>query len=175
MVRFNEALMDPAVVTPGEFWTILYQRAYLQHFEQRQVDGTKNSDGSNRVFPIQFRNASDVKAVGYAVSLFHGERGAHRALCAIWGATATTKNELLTPKQMQDILSRGDMINVDERREDSRGNVSAHAYAVWKVFQEKGVWKISLFNPWKLDDTLNDIPFKEFESQQRWIHHAQLE
>ncbi len=73
MTTFGSSTVDPKSVTEGEFWTIVFQRAYLQHFESIQTDPT-----TGKQHRISFRNAADVATTGFAVSLFKGEHGHSR-------------------------------------------------------------------------------------------------
>ncbi len=79
MTTFGSSTVDPKSVTEGEFWTIVFQRAYLQHFESIQTDPT-----TGKQHRISFRNAADVATTGFAVSLFKVSRALEAAIVLLW-------------------------------------------------------------------------------------------
>lgn len=134
-VRFTGAMVktsggrivDPGVPQEGEFWTVLYQRAYLLFY---------------RINPLN----------GNAVARFDGDY-IERALKIVTGRRIGLREAArASPTQMQGQLARGDVLVAG-----SKWNawdpyvVENHAYVVDRVFRESGDWYVRLFNPWGVD------------------------
>jgi hypothetical protein len=119
--------MDPWSEVEGEFWTILYQRAYLQHFEGINVYN------------------------GNAVAGFGGEPDGNRAIRSVLGTDAETDDiddsflfwgGPISPESLQQKLAEGRTINAGG---------TGHRYGVMDVFQSNGYWYVTLYNPWGYD------------------------
>jgi hypothetical protein len=107
----------------SEFWTILYQRAYLRYFEG--------------IDPLN----------GDAVGAFGGESDGVQATRAILGDDAVTSNTT-TPQDLQNLALAGWTVTVGLKA----GSDSGHSYTVLGASQDAaGVWRVRLYNPWHTD------------------------
>jgi hypothetical protein len=132
---------DP-ISSTGGFWAVLMQRARLQALG---ID-------PNREYTVSQWSTMNQKTAGKLYSI--GETIYH-----FTGAVSTyyTIKEA-APQQLQSALARGDYIIVNSRSVSgylsADGIVGNHAYSVLGVYQEAGIWKVRLYNPWG-KDTLN--------------------
>jgi hypothetical protein len=128
---------DP-VMTNGEFWTILEQRARLQSLGIDPATPRSTSDW----------NAANLKTNGRLYSI--GE-----ALYAFTGRVSTYNYiNSATPQALRDSLGRGDYLVAQSRSASgtsSDGIIGNHAYAILAVYYDAGVWKVRLYNPWGKD------------------------
>jgi RTX calcium-binding nonapeptide repeat (4 copies)/Calpain family cysteine protease len=122
----------------GEFWTVLMQRARLQalgldpykQFSQTDWDAA-NSKLSGRLYSIS--------------EALYGFTGIYPSYRDISSAN---------PYTLAAALAHGDYLIAQS---PAWGSVSAdgvirnHAYAILNVYQESGVWKVRLYNPWGMD------------------------
>jgi Ca2+-binding RTX toxin-like protein len=125
---------DP-VVSGGEFWTVLMQRARLQALgldparEYTQVEW----DSWNQ------KTAGRLYSVGEALYDYTGSVSAYHAI------------DDASPLALQASLARGDYVVAQSRSVggiSSDGVVGNHAYALLATYFEAGVWKVRLYNPW---------------------------
>jgi hypothetical protein len=129
---------DP-VTTNGEFWMVLMQRARLQalginpYIERTRADwNALNTKLNGRLYSI-----------GEAITDFTG--------------AATTYNGIATanPRTLQSALANGKLVIAQSHDTGSYasgdGIIINHVYAVMSVYQESGVWKVRLYNPWGMD------------------------
>jgi hypothetical protein len=128
---------DP-VMTAGEFWTVLEQRARLQALgidwrvehtraEWNAIDKSKNG----RLYSI-----------AEALNAFTGS-------AAAYGAIDTAR-----PQALQAALARGDYVVAQSRAAtgvSGDGIVGYHAYAVLAVYQDSDTWNVRLYNTWAKD------------------------
>jgi hypothetical protein len=125
---------DP-VVSGGEFWTVLMQRARLQALgldptrEYTQVEWDSwNQKTAGRLYSIS--------------EALYDYTGSVSASYAIGDAT---------PQALQASLAHGDYVVAQSRSFSgisSDGVIGNHAYAVLATYFEAGVWKVRLYNPW---------------------------
>ncbi len=151
MVRGPKGTDDPAsnqtdpVTSVDEFWTIVYQRAYLQHFE-----GINILDGN-------------------AVEAFRGESTNTRALAAVTGS-ATDEFHLDSNAYAwlgSDYLNSIGTALAIAKSSGSVMNVAfeKHAYSVMNVYQNGyGEWRVTIYNPWGTDITHNGMAFDTIDS-----------
>jgi hypothetical protein len=129
---------DP-VVANGEFWTVLLQRARLQSLgidpsvQHTMTDWNAfNQNDHGRLYSI-----------AEALYFFTGSAS---AFYSVGNAN---------PQTLQADLAQGDFVialSFSAGGSISRdGIVGNHAYAVLAVYNEAGVWKVRLYNPWGMD------------------------
>lgn len=131
--RTNGALADTAPEDfddgVAEFWPLLYQRAYAQHFY-----GIDPTDGE-------------------AMAILDGEAFHHRAMTAVTGWNVSQndwwlpgvgylKTDQMLFNELSDAIADGELINVGG---------TGHAYYVKDVFNSGGQLKARLYNPWGSD------------------------
>jgi RTX calcium-binding nonapeptide repeat (4 copies) len=116
------------------FWTILYQRAYMQ---QMDVDW-HNPDGAHWTS----RNGQAWQDPVVALFTVTGRQ-------TNWVSTSAA-----TPQAMRDALLHGHMLEALTRQSGvAAGVVAWHCYTVLDVYQTSGHWYVKLRNPWgNLDD-----------------------
>lgn len=117
----------------GKFWTVLVQRAYLQHCG---VD-------------YRVENWEDWPTWGIGV---HNYRSSWRALRALSGLSRShvdseyirSSESTRTAEDMRHRVVRGDMMIAGG---------TGHAYGIVDVYQDSGGnWKVVLYNPWGGDE-----------------------
>jgi len=141
-VRFDGWTSDPDPrMTGGEFWQVLMQRARLQALG---IDPTREYtraewDAWNT------RTAGRLYSIGDAILNFTGSAASYKAI--------GTANALT----MQAALAHGDYLVAQSAGSSgtisSAGIIGNHAYAVTSVYNDAGVWKVRLYNPWGMDRT----------------------
>jgi Ca2+-binding RTX toxin-like protein len=128
---------DP-VVTNGEFWTILEQRARL---ELLGIDPTaQHSTAQWNAF-----NQADYGQLYSIANALYDFTGRYPKYSPIGAAT---------PQALQADLAQGDYLVAQSQSGSGvtkDGVVANHAYAVLKVYYEDGTWKVRLYNPWGSD------------------------
>jgi hypothetical protein len=124
----------------GEFWTVLMQRARLQVLG---IDPGKQYSRTEW-------NALNAARGGMLYSI-------REALYQFTGSVAsyTAIGGVANPQALQTALANGSYLIVQSHDTGSYattdGIIINHAYAVTKVYQEAGVWKVRLYNPWGRD------------------------
>jgi hypothetical protein len=115
----------------GEFWTVLYQRAYLQ------LKGVNWQDPNTDHWGSAWKNGQ-------------------AALYALTGWTCSTTN--VTTNQstslaqtLQAALQHGEVVTAGTRASTTANVVTRHVYAVEGVYQSNGAWMVRLYNPWGHD------------------------
>lgn len=153
---------DPAP-NGNEFWTTLYQRAYVQRM------GREVTDGGEALLALTGRNARSF--IGLPLDVFdlnfNEMRVALRARKAVLAGTsgALLSNPLLVGNATAD-RALGEFLN---------GNpVSGHCYTVIDAFVRNGVKMVRLRNPWGVDggalasgdpnDGLIELSYASFKS-----------
>ncbi len=124
MVRDSAGqLADPASVTEGEFWTVVYQRAYLQHF-----------------YGIDVTDANQVIDFNRNGNLSDGE-WPDRPIQAITGqATRRIESADFDPSELHDLAYNQTVVACD----------GIHCYMVYDVYTDaNGQWQVVLYNPWR--------------------------
>ena len=130
---------DPVVNDSGEFWMVLEQRARLQALGVDTNTTTTSTAWANA------NNATGGKlfSIGEAIYGYTGYNSTYSDI------------KYANPQTLQSALTRGDAVIAQSRA--VAGSVSAdgiignHAYSVLGVYQESGVWKVKLYNPWGKD------------------------
>src|SRR5262249_21290215 len=116
-----------------EFWTILYQRAYLQQMavDYRVLDADQWVSRTGKVW-----------------------KSPQVALFTVTGWEAQWVDlRRATPLGMRNGLLHGDMlVALSLEHGVSPGVVEGHCYSVMDVFQRNGVWQVKLRNPWGTAD-----------------------
>jgi len=129
---------DLVPVAGGEFWTVLLQRARLQALG---IDSTRETSKAAW-------DAANLKTNGRLYSIAE-------ALYHFTGSYATYSDiSAANPKALQSALTRGDYLIAQSKSTGSPlldGIIRNHAYAVLAVYQDAGVWKVRLYNPWGKD------------------------
>src|SRR5262249_11612321 len=115
----------------GEFWTLVYQRAYLQ------LKGVNWQDPNTDHWGNSWKNGQ-------------------AALYALTGWTCSTTNvatnqSTALARDLQAALKQGDVVTAGTRQKTSNYVVDNHVYAVEDVYQSNGVWMVKLYNPWGHD------------------------
>jgi hypothetical protein len=131
---------DPAVVAgSADFWPVLMARARLQelginpyqHYSPCQWDQLE-SQTDNRLLSV-----SD------ALTAFTGLPTGYNDLGSV------------SPQDLHNALARGDLLIVSGTAPSGAvspdGIIGHHAYSVLNIYQEDGMWKVRLFNPWGID------------------------
>ncbi len=128
---------DP-VVASGEFWTVLMQRARLQSLgidptvlHTRAEWNTLDQNTHGRLYSI-----------GEALYAFTGSISTYKVIGAA------------NPQTLQAALGGGDYVVAQSRTASGAtadGIMGNHAYAVLAVYNDAGVWKVRLYNPWGMD------------------------
>ena len=122
----------------NEFWPLLHQRAYLQHFY-----GINPLDGA-------------------AVDAFGGENGL-QALTAVTGREAGAYH--LDPDALGEYGSEyldavgWAIADAVFARSVTTIGWAGHGYGVLDVSIQNGEWRVKLYNPWGLDDTHDGMAF----------------
>jgi hypothetical protein len=115
----------------GAFWTVIYQRAYLQlkgvNWHDQNTDHWGNS-------------WKDGQAALYALTGW---------TCSTTNMSTNQSTDLA--KTMQAALNHGDVLTAGTRATTSNNVVSLHVYAVESVYQMNGIWMIRVYNPWGHD------------------------
>ncbi len=129
---------DPVVNNTGEFWVVLEQRARLQALGIDTDAMTKRADWTAA------NNATGGKlfSISEAIAAYTGSS-------AVYSDIGSAKAQTL-----QAALARGDSILAQTRAASGTtadGIIGNHVYAVLGVYQEAGVWKVKLYNPWGTD------------------------
>lgn len=127
----------------AEFWTILMQRARLEHFY--------GINWSTKMTEADW-DAAQKKSNSTLFSIASAEQQMH-------GWTASDKNiGDVTAQGLADALSRSDMViagtpgSKKKTLDPSTGLVGGHAYAVTNVYKDSsGTWMVKLYNPWNKD------------------------
>lgn len=172
-VNFNGTWSDndpaPSVDSSGktnpEFWTILMQRARLEHFY--------GIDWSKKMTDADWDKASNAHGgklydVQTAIKQLHG-----------WTTTYNTTSNV-TAQSLADAVNRGDIVVADtpgsgKKIDSGTGLITSHAYAVTNVYKDnKGNWFVQVYNPWGHDtngaakDGVNDgyitLKFADFKA-----------
>jgi hypothetical protein len=116
-------VVDPGSAAEGEFWTIVYQRAYLRHIGIDPYNGDLYDE------------------VGED-DPFTGEPNATRAIRTITGLVATNSTTF-DAATMQQQLAEGRILTAGG---------TGHRYTVLDVFvDDGGAWMVRLRNPWATD------------------------
>ncbi len=120
------AQMDPFSATEGEFWTILFQRAYLERFY-----GINTQDGE-------------------AVADFGGEPDGEQAIRALTAKNTWTNSWSFNPNTLYDeVVTRGEVVNAG-------GTGHRYAVIdIWYNADAVGDWVVKLYNPWGIDAVHN--------------------
>lgn len=121
----------------GEFWTVLYQRAFLK------LCGTNTTSENSDNWTSSKYNYRDHKRALYALS------GWSTSQRNISSSTSTA-----TAQAMRNDCLAGKMMTAGG---------TGHAYSVVSVFQDDGVWKVKLYNPWGSDATHQTMSFANGE------------
>jgi hypothetical protein len=115
----------------GEFWTLLYQRAYLQQNGVNWADPDTTHWGSSWCYA----DKALYSLTGWTVSVF---------------SLKGSSEPFSTLQAMQSDLQKG---NVLMARDQS--SLGGHFYAIRNVFYSNGQWRVQLYNPWGKDATNN--------------------
>lgn len=128
MVRNSSgSIVDPVTEAEGEFWTVLFQRAYLRMSGVNPMNGNAVT-----AFP------GDV--IGRPLAMLTGRKLV---------GSATTKS---SPQALLARLRNGDAVTTGSRSTAGHAYVVAnHAYMVDNVYQQGGRWYVRLYNPWGFD------------------------
>jgi hypothetical protein len=122
----------------GEFWTVLMQRARLQAYGINPDESYTTSQW----------NAFNAQSGGRLYSV-------PQAIYDFTGSTSNyTPGNNANPQTLQAALARGDSVIAQSQAVNyvsSNGIIGNHAYAVLSVYNDAGVWKVRLYNPWGID------------------------
>ncbi|MFM7151603.1 MAG: C2 family cysteine protease [Gemmataceae bacterium] len=135
MVRAgNGRIVDPRVTAEDEFWTVLYQRAY-----------------------VRFRGMDPMN--GDQVSSFGGDE-LDNPLTMIVGKRAITRaTAFSSPALLQNKLNAGNaLVTGSKWTATNPFVVGGHAYMVEDVVLRQGRWFVKLFNPWGFDGRRSQGP-----------------
>ncbi len=129
--------VDPIQSSPGEFWTVLMQRARLQALgiDPRRAYTDAEWDDWNR------KTGGRLYSVGEAIYHFTGSYPTFNAIAAA------------KPQTLQAALAHGDYLVAQSADAyiTADGIIGNHAYTITAVYYHAGAWKIRLFNPWAID------------------------
>lgn len=117
----------------GEFWTLLYQRAFLS------LCGTNTGNEDSSQWTSNRYDFRDHQRALYAMSG--------------WTTSARTiasNQSTQTAATMRQAILSGDLLTAGG---------TGHAYGVVDVYQENGTWKVKLYNPWGSDATHQKMSF----------------
>ncbi len=128
MVRTSEGwVTDPVTTFEGKFWTVLYQRAYLELMGFNPMSGNQVAN-----FPGDSPNNALAVVTGTPVR---------------WAGTA-----VLEPAILRQLLLEGDGVTASiGNAVSSPLLVSDHTYMVDYVFVRGSAWYVRLYNPWGVD------------------------
>jgi hypothetical protein len=128
---------DP-VTAGGEFWTVLMQRARLQALG---LDPTRDYTSAEWNTWNQ-KTGGRLFSTGEALYDYTGSVPIYNAIGAA------------NPQTLQSALTRGDYVLAQSHTDggtSADGVIANHTYAVMAVFNDAGVWKVRLYNPWGTD------------------------
>ncbi len=129
---------DLVPAAPGEFWTVLMQRARLQALGLNPTKEYTRAEWD----AASLKTGGRLYSIGEALYHFTGSYPTYKEISAA------------NPQALQSALQRGDYLIAQSRigsGVSGDGIVRNHAYAVLGVYQEGGVWKVKLYNPWGRD------------------------
>ncbi|MCA9054672.1 MAG: hypothetical protein KDA75_12595, partial [Planctomycetaceae bacterium] len=129
-----------------EFWTILMQRARLEHFYNINWS-TKMTDAAWDAANTKYGGLYSVQK---AIQQMHGWKTGAKASSGVSGQWI---KDALAAKKVVILSTPGDKKKADRT---PSGLVTGHAYAVVSAFQQNGVWKVKVYNPWGTDGTLTN-------------------
>jgi hypothetical protein len=138
--KHRSANGTPNGYNTGKFWTVLYQRAYLQHC------GVDHTVEDWHAWPTS----------GTGVDNWKDSKRALRTLTGLsrWYVDSdyiSDSESTRTAADMRERVLRGDLMTAV---------TTSHAYAVVNVYQDRaGRWKVVLYNPWGYDDTYQNMTF----------------
>lgn len=138
---------DPQPHDPGEYWTILYQRAYLQAMNVN----TSNHDAlqwvTNGTTSTQTQIWKDSATVLKALTNL--------------GTTARKANQTITDSDLKTLQNASDSgrrmvagtkgTGAKTLFTDGSGLITNHDYTVHKVYLKAGTYYVELRNPWGID------------------------
>jgi hypothetical protein len=117
---------DPGTTPEGKFWTVLYQRAYLELMGFNPMNGDQ-------------------------VASFPGDSLNH-ALAVVTGTPVTCAGStMLTPVALRQDLLQGDGLSACTGTVSSPYLIGDHTYMVDNVFVQGTSWYVRLYNPWGMD------------------------
>lgn len=120
----------------GPLWVTLYQKAYLKAM------GVVNTFSDGTFLPSTMWQSTTGKNWQFSAN----------ALQSLTGQTPTYRGiSGLLPADLARNLSAGKKLVVDSKPNVASKFVANHSYTVLSVFQESGVWKLRLYNPWAHD------------------------
>jgi hypothetical protein len=128
MVRTTSGrVVDPNTTPEGDYWTVLYQRAYLKLLGYDPMNGNQVAH-----FPGDYVERPLAIMTGWKV---HGM------------APSAAR-----PATLQQQLQNGDALEAASVMRPRSGLVVGdHAYMIDDVYQQNGTWFVRLYNPWGVD------------------------
>lgn len=129
---------DLVPVAPGEFWTILLQRARLQAL---RLDPYKENSKASWDYANQLLGGR-LYSISEAIYNF---TGSYPAFNEMTGAN---------PQTLATAISKGSYIIAQSPNSgfiSGDGIIRNHAYAVLNVYLDGSTWKVRLYNPWGMD------------------------